>query len=792
MKPTLRKLITQTISWIAVGGIFWLLLSRFFTNLEELQGLEVFRFRPIIAAAALLGLTSVIAWWGIVWWVILPKDERKKLNLAEIFHLQAISWLARYVPGKAGSILGKIILGKKNGISGRALVLAGGYEQLLQVISAFIIGFGFVGWAWVQQTGQSIVAVFGLVILIAIFTLLHPKFFYPVSNKALTFFNRKPLQSDLLLTFPQLLGVTVMYALGHFMNGLAFFLMVKSISPVMNASVFIFVGSFVLAGVIGVVSLFAPSGLGVREGVMAGLLSMFFPMEEALLYSLMSRIYTTLADGGVALYWGGFALYKKGLGKSIEWIIYGTGLSILLVLPLVYTGSYIDEYWHMFAGRGWVQDWRFPEIYINSPYIRGSYLSVFTGLIQSIFGSNLYLLKLIPITIAALTWYFLREIARKIYGQASVISRIGLFLLWFASPWLLVNHLYIRNYIFYEFILVFLIWWGMYLPTKKPFRWYIESIFIGLILAVFVFLDNQPNSILLAIPYAIILDVSYWTKKDLLINQTVQRIVVGVFWTLAGAIGIYAGIVGDFLTREFTFATDKNYFEFLFIDQTILFIMSVIGAGIFIIRKDVTKRIIGWIYITLVALHFISSEDIHLIRNLFYFMPVMYLLVIGGAREISHFRSWQARTLARTIGAVIILLGYAQAFPSGSGYFTGPYVPGEINYIDYAKAYRYVEDNCSDKPVFETSPTPFIANFYGVEVTPIITNINRLDKDRVFLPTESGYEVNLTNTPVLTDISDLPDSYCWVRRNPSLGNYLLDTSTQGEVTKYVGIEVIQK
>lgn len=792
MKLTLRKLITQIISWIAVGGILWLLLSRFITNLEELQSLEVFRFRPIIAATALLGFIAVIAWWGIVWWVILPKDERKKLSLPEIFHLQAVSWLARYVPGKAGSILGKIILGKKNGISGRALVLAGAYEQLLQVVSAFIIGFGFVGWAWVQETGQSLVAVFALVILIAIFTLLHPKFFYPVSNKALSILNRKPLAEGALLSFSQLLGITAMYALGHMVNGFAFFLMVKSISPIMNGSVSIFVGSFVLAGVIGVVSLFAPSGLGVREGVMTGLLSMFFPIEEALLYSLMSRIFTTLADGGVALYWGGFVLYKRGWGKSIEWILYGTGLTILLVLPLFYTGSYIDEYWHIFAGRGWIEDWSFPQIYVNSPYTRGAYLSVITGLIQNIFGSSLYLLKLIPITISALTWYFLREIARKVYGQASVISRIGLFVLWFASPWLLVNHLYIRNYIFYEFILVFLIWWGMYLHTKKTLRWYSEVVLVGGMLGTFMILDNQPNSYLLAIPFAIILDSNYWTRKDLLVNQTIQRIVVGVFWMLAAMIGVYAGIIGDFLTREFTFATDKNYFEFLFVDQTILFLMSIIGAGIFIIRKDIVKRMIGWIFLTLIALHFVSSEDIHLIRNLFYLMPIMYLLVIAGAREISHFRNWQARTFVRTIGAVIIMLGYAQAFPSGSGYFTGPYVPGEINYIDYAKAYQYVEDNCSDKEVFETSPTPFIADYYDIEVTPLITNTERLQTDRIFSQTDAGYAVNLTDTPVVIDIEELPGSYCWIRRNPSLGNYLTDTSVSGEITKFVGIEVIRK
>jgi hypothetical protein len=133
-----------------------------------------------------------------------------------------------------------------------------------------------------------------------------------------------------------------------------------------------------------------------------------------------------------------------------------------------------------------------------------------------------------------------------------------------------------------------------------------------------------------------------------------------------------------------------------------------------------------------------------------------------------------------------------EAFPSGSGYFTGPYIPGEINYIDYAKVYEYVQENCSEKPIFESSPTPYLGEFYGVTAIPLIDNIERLQTDPIFYTNEGEWFVNYNNAQVVASIQDLPDSYCWIRRNASLGNYLTNTSVTGELTKFVGIEVIKK
>ncbi len=56
------------------------------------------------------------------------------------------------------------------------------------------------------------------------------------------------------------------------------------------------IGSFTLSQDLGVLAIFAPSGLGVREGSIALLLNQFLPLGEALLISFLARIWTVLSE----------------------------------------------------------------------------------------------------------------------------------------------------------------------------------------------------------------------------------------------------------------------------------------------------------------------------------------------------------------------------------------------------------------------------------------------------------------------------------------------------------------
>ena len=55
--------------------------------------------------------------------------------------------------------------------------------------------------------------------------------------------------------------------------------------------------AYVLASVVGLLALFVPSGIGVREAVLVLTLSPYFGVEQAIVLAILARLYTTIADG---------------------------------------------------------------------------------------------------------------------------------------------------------------------------------------------------------------------------------------------------------------------------------------------------------------------------------------------------------------------------------------------------------------------------------------------------------------------------------------------------------------
>ena len=80
----------------------------------------------------------------------------------------------------------------------------------------------------------------------------------------------------------------------YVLNGLSFLLITQGLHQHVNP--FLAIGAYNLAGVIGTVVLFVPSGLGVREAALTALLSSVLAPEQALLAAGLARAVATLAD----------------------------------------------------------------------------------------------------------------------------------------------------------------------------------------------------------------------------------------------------------------------------------------------------------------------------------------------------------------------------------------------------------------------------------------------------------------------------------------------------------------
>jgi uncharacterized membrane protein YbhN (UPF0104 family) len=81
----------------------------------------------------------------------------------------------------------------------------------------------------------------------------------------------------------------------------AFLCVVASLVPIPPEAYIGLAATYILAGIVGLMAFFVPSGLGVREAVIVLFAAAYFPVEVAIVLALAARFYATVADGLLAI-----------------------------------------------------------------------------------------------------------------------------------------------------------------------------------------------------------------------------------------------------------------------------------------------------------------------------------------------------------------------------------------------------------------------------------------------------------------------------------------------------------
>lgn len=266
-------------------------------DLAALEGMRV--------GVAWLALATVVAlafrvWGVLVWWEMLRGlGVAPKARAGELAHVYAKAWLGRYVPGKIAWILGKVYFGASLGISRERLAVGALIEAMQQVGITLLLALAILSLdarlavlSWIQ-----VLALAGVVIAIVAF--LHPAVF-----NALIRWARRLTRSggDVPATEVRtltLLRGALLQTVAFVLTGTSYLLLAIAVHPALNASHYLFlVGTFTLAGAIGILAIFAPSGLGVREGVQLLLLPLVMPAEAALVLTIFARLWSVGVDAG--------------------------------------------------------------------------------------------------------------------------------------------------------------------------------------------------------------------------------------------------------------------------------------------------------------------------------------------------------------------------------------------------------------------------------------------------------------------------------------------------------------
>lgn len=235
-------------------------------------------------------------------WLAFLYKFGKKLSYREGFVIFYLSQLGRYFPFKLWLLLGRIYLCEKAGI-GKAETL---FSSLLE-LSFLVLSGSLISLCSLPFVRAEIFRFFPIFLIALFFGIFTIPFFW---RKIFHFVSKKILRAEISFEFSafQFLRFLFTYLLLWCFCGLAFFLFVKSLSPISWSKFPAMMGIYASAWTVGFLSVITPSGLGVREGMLSLLLAAYLPTSTATLVALLSRIWSTTAElvlVGIAVFFRG-------------------------------------------------------------------------------------------------------------------------------------------------------------------------------------------------------------------------------------------------------------------------------------------------------------------------------------------------------------------------------------------------------------------------------------------------------------------------------------------------------
>lgn len=217
-----------------------------------------------------------------------------RLSSMQAFILLTVPQAGKYLPSKFLSLAGHTAIARSFGIR---IVLSGAVTLLLMglgLASATLIGSVLLLF---QTTGDGgTLFRFGTVSMLFLVTclILHPDIYWRMMNVALGLFKQRPLKVKVSLrTMAVLFGLLVLQN-GLFLGGIS--VMTTGMVQLSASKLPALVGATCLANVAGFLALFAPAGIGVREGILFAMLTPLSGAGVASLIVVMMRFSQTAVD----------------------------------------------------------------------------------------------------------------------------------------------------------------------------------------------------------------------------------------------------------------------------------------------------------------------------------------------------------------------------------------------------------------------------------------------------------------------------------------------------------------
>lgn len=227
-----------------------------------------------VFAAAVIASIAAVSAYGFVWPYLL-----RRLGTPAPFSWIGLffkSQLGKYLPGSVWQYAGRVGLARNRGVPIQLALVSVFAEIAFSAVAAAAAASLILGWV-------ATAAVFaGLGALLALGSVLRERVAGP----------------NVLPALAAAPGAIVLYLVVWGLYGLAFWTTARALFAIPASDIPRYIGVFALAWLVGLVAFFAPGGIGVREAVIAALLTGRLGQADAIVLAATSRIVLSAIDLG--------------------------------------------------------------------------------------------------------------------------------------------------------------------------------------------------------------------------------------------------------------------------------------------------------------------------------------------------------------------------------------------------------------------------------------------------------------------------------------------------------------
>lgn len=280
MKQMLKSILKWSFIVIAVGFMAYFLIKNWNELYKYHWQFDTYR---LIISIVLLWIALASA--TLMNELIFMEIAEARLEFWQMFRIFNLANLGRYLPGKVWSMLGMFYLASEAGIKKKQTFLAVIASEVAYKGSAILIGIFF----FIFSPALKAYLPLMIVLLAMLIIFVHPKVLNKLTNPTLKLLKKEPIK--ITFKYLSILKYISLYFIVWLLHSLAFYVFVNSIASTKGYSIIQFFTIMPLTWVVGYLMIFAPGGIGVREGMLVLILSEFLPSEIALVIAILQRIW---------------------------------------------------------------------------------------------------------------------------------------------------------------------------------------------------------------------------------------------------------------------------------------------------------------------------------------------------------------------------------------------------------------------------------------------------------------------------------------------------------------------